>query len=954
MKVTKIFIILLFSLLFISLATAITITQINPSGDITTSEPYINISYNVTIDDLQELKFNWDGTNTTLYDDSLVLFYNFDNRSALGENDTHVKDLSKYGNNGSVVGGVLNNSAGHYFGGAKFSEDYNNITGVSSSINMNDNLTFCSWLNLYSYNSVDQYGTIFIQNRTGLYSFHLVAPTKSQQYPYIEMVLKNSTGTSIYNHGHYSLPRLNYFFHYCFTYDSSVGSMTYVNGLLVDSDSPINSGVLFDNQLSNWAIGYKGSGYKSFNGSIDDVMIFNRSLSLDEISQLYQSQLTKYDSENWTFYSNQTLSNLNSTFTTDDFNYNLCLYNSTTEVCSSTRTITQTIPIKNLFSNFTSSIGNIRSDFYGVNNYLKFFAENSLNMDTDGDGLYDDGYNNYTEHRNAFLNTNMGMYRQRAYLNTIYSNNTELFDIYVSAPDELRKISDEVKFTFDNNISMIIVLEQMPTFLQNRTSGYCNSSSWSSCSSNNLTAHSNMIIHFLNNVTNYGQYKNILVEIKNEPYRSEWLNNLTTDDVIKGIEYVKEYNSTYFAIKNNANLSWVPVGGPAGHVPYWNMTKTFLSNASEYGYGMDFISTHRYGDWSPSKFLISADYLVNDYNILVSNCSLYGVNCSRIIFSEWGDTNYTIKNTTSLKYIHSTETAYGYLSTLNTAPNNISMVIWDWSEDEPYINSTGGSKRAEYPAKWNMFLQSNMYDGLDGYDHFDVTYNVTKNFAHLCPAGGTVYQSSSDDDTLKTVSCKDGDKYNVIVINTGTESRNVSLDTEGLITTLTNYETGEKYYGNSPIELGIMDSYDILYLTYDSTVIDGLVLKVRLNSNNGTIAYDSSGNNNHGTIVGATWQNDGIYRTLVNGVDYTLNTATGLLTLSSEYLYGWIEVGWEYVYDEGLCVTTIPDIRDKYGLFVTGLIAFISIIGTLVGVIWLVLYVRKLFDKDTGLQSISA
>lgn len=85
-------------------------------------------------------------------------------------------------------------------------------------------------------------------------------------------------------------------------------------------------------------------------------------------------------------------------------------------------------------------------------------------------------------------------------------------------------------------------------------------------------------------------------------------------------------------------------------------------------------------------------------------------------------------------------------------------------------------------------------------------------------------------------------------------------------------------------------------LTYRFTPSNNLSLFYKLNSNNGTIAYDSSGNNNHGTISGATWSNDGILVSLIEGVDYTLNTATGLLTLSSDYLYSWIESSWTYNY----------------------------------------------------------
>lgn len=43
-----------------------------------------------------------------------------------------------------------------------------------------------------------------------------------------------------------------------------------------------------------------------------------------------------------------------------------------------------------------------------------------------------------------------------------------------------------------------------------------------------------------------------------------------------------------------------------------------------------------------------------------------------------------------------------------------------------------------------------------------------------------------------------------------------------------------------------------------------------------------------------------------------------------------------------------------FGDFVTGLIAFLAIIGTIVGVVWLVFYVKALFDKKQGIQAISA
>ncbi len=55
-----------------------------------------------------------------------------------------------------------------------------------------------------------------------------------------------------------------------------------------------------------------------------------------------------------------------------------------------------------------------------------------------------------------------------------------------------------------------------------------------------------------------------------------------------------------------------------------------------------------------------------------------------------------------------------------------------------------------------------------------------------------------------------------------------------------------------------------------------------------------------------------------------------------------------------LTIINTTAISTAFGSFVTNLIAFLAVIGTIVGVVWLVMYVKKLFDKREGLQGISA
>jgi hypothetical protein len=96
--------------------------------------------------------------------------------------------------------------------------------------------------------------------------------------------------------------------------------------------------------------------------------------------------------------------------------------------------------------------------------------------------------------------------------------------------------------------------------------------------------------------------------------------------------------------------------------------------------------------------------------------------------------------------------------------------------------------------------------------------------------------------------------------------------------------------------------------------------------------------------------------TLIEGVDYTLNTATGVLTLSADYLYRWIEASWVYYYTNsfGLCETTTSELEETYGDALMALVAFMVAGATLVSIAWFIYFLRPLFDKEKGLASLSA
>ena len=165
----------------------------------------------------------------------------------------------------------------------------------------------------------------------------------------------------------------------------------------------------------------------------------------------------------------------------------------------------------------------------------------------------------------------------------------------------------------------------------------------------------------------------------------------------------------------------------------------------------------------------------------------------------------------------------------------------------------------------------------------NISGQTTKKFATSHPPGSTIYESSSTDSQIKTVSSKNGSDFFITIINTDTETRNITLNTDGLFTKLTNQETGENFRSTTGVfELGVLDSFGILYMGLDSSSVGGLVSRLKLDENQGTDAFDVSGNSNDGTINGATWNDDNIDVTLTQDTDYSIDLIPATWTLLNQ------------------------------------------------------------------------
>ena len=129
------------------------------------------------------------------------------------------------------------------------------------------------------------------------------------------------------------------------------------------------------------------------------------------------------------------------------------------------------------------------------------------------------------------------------------------------------------------------------------------------------------------------------------------------------------------------------------------------------------------------------------------------------------------------------------------------------------------------------------------------------------------------------------------------------------------YDTNKTFSISIPSSLGFNGSIDevriynrslgdseILEIYYSGMIANHslnqseLILYQGFNENSGTTAYDSSGNSNHGTISGATWNNDGVDINLTENIDYTLIGAIFTI-LNDDLAWTGITSSWSYTTD---------------------------------------------------------
>ena len=257
--------------------------------------------------------------------------------------DCDAGDTSMYDNDGTVSGSTFNSTGGVDGKGAyKFNGDSNAIFTNADMIDQGAD-TICSWINPLNTGGGGN-GRIITNGKT----IFLVTGYLSNRLAF------TSDGVTWIFSGDSSIT-FNQWQHVCITRSSTGNSNYYINGNL-NGTANQNSGTPGVKQF-DVIIGNANTLTLGFNGSLDEIMIFNRELSSSEITELYETTYPIfYPSGTYTsevFSINGTYNHTNLTAST----YSWSGY----EVEASVRTRLTERPIKNIFwqLDFTQGINDL-------------------------------------------------------------------------------------------------------------------------------------------------------------------------------------------------------------------------------------------------------------------------------------------------------------------------------------------------------------------------------------------------------------------------------------------------------------------------------------------------------------------------------------------------------------------------------------------------------------------
>ncbi|MBU2652751.1 MAG: LamG domain-containing protein, partial [Bacteroidetes bacterium] len=262
-----------------------------------------NIStFDTNDDDTVKNIINWKLNGTSLH----VLNMPFENGST---DSIIVKDYSGYSFDGSVKNGAVFNRTGGYDGYGAFEfdgvDDYINVTNTQTGINFSNmgEFTVMAWIKTKNLAGPDGDGEIVSKYYSTSDDRSWTLQIRDHNARFIACA-DGTIGSCVYATGTTEIPNMSAWYHVAGTWNGTA-IQVYVNGVGDDATPPALTS-LYDTQIRPIAIAKSVAAQAYFNGSIDEVMIYNKSLSENQILAIYQNRTdlilsseTSPD-ENWT------------------------------------------------------------------------------------------------------------------------------------------------------------------------------------------------------------------------------------------------------------------------------------------------------------------------------------------------------------------------------------------------------------------------------------------------------------------------------------------------------------------------------------------------------------------------------------------------------------------------------------------------------------------------------
>ena len=286
----------------LSMPLSINFTSPTPANNTNTTNTSVIINVSINTSSLNNFIWNWNGTNYSLYNNSIVLMMNFDNNSNIGDSASQATDVSIYGNNGTITNALWSNTGVHG-GSIRFNGAGDYITLPTNKI-FYDILaphatTFWLYINTYAGNG---YPTVLNLLATqGMY----YAIYASNNGTYEGISITETSGASFRAAG-ISGGLVGSWNHVAIVFDGVDRTQAsswkiYLNGV----PQTVLAGGSWTTFANNILGTDDASATHTINGNLDDLTIWNRSLTASEVQQLYRSSFQKIYPNYWQFTANE-------------------------------------------------------------------------------------------------------------------------------------------------------------------------------------------------------------------------------------------------------------------------------------------------------------------------------------------------------------------------------------------------------------------------------------------------------------------------------------------------------------------------------------------------------------------------------------------------------------------------------------------------------------------------